>query len=935
MIQLARRESELRELQNALDEAAAGRGKVVVVSGPVGMGKTTLLHMFGDQAARDGVLVLRSCALNDACTPFSVVEHLLRDLTAFLPDDAAAHRKNLAGLWGDLALEAARHDGAMTEEAARHIDHLTNELLALSALVPILLVVDDLNSVDDQSLGFLTGLIERIWSARVLVVAGEVTGAAEGTAIRWSSLVHQTHCRFIPLRPLAAAEVSELLAESSGFLPTAGIARRCLEITGGSPVLLCALAQDMNAGSYPAGSEPLVGDHFSRVVVSCLHRCAPGVLHIARAVAVLGDDASTDVVALLARRNRDAVSRAVDELTDMGLLNDCRFRHVGARAAALNDMTDDERSTLHGRAARLLYDEGASATVVARHLAATQQIEDAWGVSVLAESAQHALARGDVTLATSCLRPARESCSGKADCARLTAALIRVQWWDNPAAARRQLSGLLEELWAGYLEEPDALTVYGGLFWTGRAAEAARVLERLAEDGAPSRELARMSTWFTAWYPDHPAPGAGQRTDTLALSMDDLWQQRTTEGAPAVMDGFLCAGTPDGPVLGEVLAALTALVHCDPADKAVARCEELEPEVAGAPVAVRALFQACRALVALRAGDTRRALSHAEEALSLMPAESWGVALAVPLACAVSATTVMGHYEKAAAHLAVTLPAAAFDTPFGLLYLQARGQFYLATGRPRNGLRDLWECEQRVSAWRLPVPGLATWRSYAAQALVDIGEVRQARRLMDQQLTSLTRDQVRMRGMTLRLRAATEPPDHRAPVLSKAIGLLQQSEDRLELARAFAELAHTHNVLGEQALARTAAHKCAILAEECAAAPLLDQVFRDFPELRADDAPPPDGPDAPALSSSEHKVAMLASQGHTNRQIAKKLHVTVSTVEQHLTRVYRKLHIRRRSELTLRLALGDMEYAGPRAPHRDAVPVWHARPAPGRCIGLG
>jgi DNA-binding CsgD family transcriptional regulator len=50
-------------------------------------------------------------------------------------------------------------------------------------------------------------------------------------------------------------------------------------------------------------------------------------------------------------------------------------------------------------------------------------------------------------------------------------------------------------------------------------------------------------------------------------------------------------------------------------------------------------------------------------------------------------------------------------------------------------------------------------------------------------------------------------------------------------------------------------------------------------------------------------VAALAADGYTNRQIARRLNVTVSTVEQHLTRVYRKLRISRRTDLPLALLL--------------------------------
>ncbi|MEI5131209.1 helix-turn-helix transcriptional regulator [Streptomyces libani] len=55
------------------------------------------------------------------------------------------------------------------------------------------------------------------------------------------------------------------------------------------------------------------------------------------------------------------------------------------------------------------------------------------------------------------------------------------------------------------------------------------------------------------------------------------------------------------------------------------------------------------------------------------------------------------------------------------------------------------------------------------------------------------------------------------------------------------------------------------------------------------------------LSEAERRVAALAALGRTNREIGRKLHITVSTVEQHLTRVYRKLNIKRRADLPVGL----------------------------------
>jgi DNA-binding NarL/FixJ family response regulator len=65
-------------------------------------------------------------------------------------------------------------------------------------------------------------------------------------------------------------------------------------------------------------------------------------------------------------------------------------------------------------------------------------------------------------------------------------------------------------------------------------------------------------------------------------------------------------------------------------------------------------------------------------------------------------------------------------------------------------------------------------------------------------------------------------------------------------------------------------------------------------------SPAAPGP-ASLLTEAEMRVAALAALGYTNREISKRIHVTISTVEQHLTHVYRKLSVTRRTELPAKI----------------------------------
>lgn len=90
--------------------------------------------------------------------------------------------------------------------------------------------------------------------------------------------------------------------------------------------------------------------------------------------------------------------------------------------------------------------------------------------------------------------------------------------------------------------------------------------------------------------------------------------------------------------------------------------------------------------------------------------------------------------------------------------------------------------------------------------------------------------------------------------------------------------------------------------------------------------------DEDVLSEAERRVAELAARGHTNRQISRKLFITVSTVEQHLTRVYRKLDVKRRTDLPRHLnacRARTAEPPGERAPGPLAAPPGISGPPPG------
>jgi DNA-binding CsgD family transcriptional regulator len=126
---------------------------------------------------------------------------------------------------------------------------------------------------------------------------------------------------------------------------------------------------------------------------------------------------------------------------------------------------------------------------------------------------------------------------------------------------------------------------------------------------------------------------------------------------------------------------------------------------------------------------------------------------------------------------------------------------------------------------------------------------------------------------------------------------------RLELAHALADLGQQQLRGGDRSTARATIRRAAELALECRAQALADRLTAGLttkggrpPRLRLTGVS--------ALTPSERRVAQLAADALTNRQIAERLYVTEKTVEAHLSRAFRKLDVRSGIQLVSRLGTG-------------------------------
>ncbi|GCD95684.1 helix-turn-helix transcriptional regulator [Embleya hyalina] len=918
-------------LVELLDDALAGESGIAVVGGSVAMGKTTLLATFTHRVRAAGGLVRSAVGSEaEAGVVLGVVAQLLSQATPSGPDGARADRL-LAIARAHLAASPHGAPGRLSAVDAEIVESLCAVLLGPAGPRPLALVVDDIHHADPASLACLAYLARRMHTVPLLAVFGHADGANEQSTDFVEQLLRLPHVRSVRLAPLGPDQVRvAATAAGLGAHRAEQVAIRAQRLSGGNPLLLDGVLDDFRRGEH--ASSP----GYSRAMLSCLHRSPEPTTAVAQALAVLADP---EPIARLLGLEAGAVARCLSVLEASGVLERGRFRHPVAAAAVLADLGPEGTAALHRDAAELTYANGADATVVAEHLLAGRGVRSPWAVPVLDAAASSALAEGRSARAVDCLRLACALSEDGGELARATVALLRAERRVEPGIPDRRIPDLLRAVRAGGPtgaprggpDSGEILAVVRALAWAGRFEAAGEVVRHLAESGrastpeaAPELRAARM--WIRCSYPPLLELLPEVRDfDAAAPGLPGTTESRRHHDAAAVLDSVLTRGFDDrvvhiaerilhgvrlhGTDLDTVECALLALTYAERPASALPYCDELiaAARQRGEPGS-RARLHAVRAEICLRLGDLPGAVLHATAAFDLVPIGAWGAAVGAPLSCLLNALTSMGRRDEAAELLYLPIPERMLHSRPGLHYLHARGRYGMAVEDWEGALADFRACGELMVRWGMDVPGLIAWRNDAGEAWLRMGERDRARTVLEEQASrSEHGGSPRTRGATLRLLAATHEPHRRLALLRQAVDALQESGDRYELARALADLTDMYNAVGETRRARVIGSQARIIADTCRAEPLsrLLPADRDRPDAESK-AP------AALLTDAEQRVADLVALGHTNSEIAKLLYITVSTVEQHLTRMYRKVGVNDRAQLASALFTG---------PHTRAIVV--------------
>ncbi|MGW4125898.1 helix-turn-helix transcriptional regulator [Nocardia sp. NPDC004711] len=350
-----------------------------------------------------------------------------------------------------------------------------------------------------------------------------------------------------------------------------------------------------------------------------------------------------------------------------------------------------------------------------------------------------------------------------------------------------------------------------------------------------------------------------------------------------VLDGGNCA--PDA---GCLWLALLVLVYADRPAEAAAYCDHLLSGRAGAiPRPTFEVLTLIRARINAQAGRPAEAVRALGPLLSgRVSASLRGIAMAWMVEALVQFGDIRTARRLADGHLRIkdALPDRAH-------VLAARGALHRAEGDLERSLADYIECGKVLTSLNVANPAIIPWRAHAALVAHALGRDDLASALADDELALARRwGSPGAVGRALHAVGIARRTNRSIAVLERAVELLDLADARHDLMETLCDLGQLHAAAGDAARSQCAVESVTQLAVEAGNRHIVQRAKSVLATL--------DNQRRTAkLTRQEHKIACLASQGHSNKTIAATMFLTIRTVEFHLSNVYRKLEISGRRQL--------------------------------------
>jgi DNA-binding CsgD family transcriptional regulator len=645
---------------------------------------------------------------------------------------------------------------------------------------------------------------------------------------------------------------------------------------------------------------------------------------LTQALAVLGDGCELRHAAALAGVDVSeaiSLSAALVRLDVLAADDPPCFVHPVVRDAVEGSLASDGRDALHRAAAGLLHADRAAAGQVAAHLMRVRPTGDDWVLARLREAARAAMRSGAPGAAADLLARAlsepppheervavlREAAQAQASAGRESACVQLEEAMRLTSDPRERAEVALEvaEAYAALFRWADAVDVIErALAELGDADEhlAARLEGELVVCGLhDARRASRVAPVLDRLSSRSPS-GAAVEAIAVARGMAMVLAGRPAEEAATPLEDALSHAAPRAENWDTRAALMWSLVTAERFESVAVALEPMVAEVhrSGSARGFVAAYSTL-GLLKLRLGALPESDAAARVALRVLQEGDFAPGLAFAATVLTDVAVEAGELDEAEALIGM-LPQDGWPAGVGTVLIPAaRGRLRLAQGRSADALADFQTCASmfRPEVWGTEMRdvGYLHARTGAALALLRLGERESARQLAAAELADVrVFGAPRALGIASRVAGLASGGERGLELLSESVTSLRGSPALLELAHSLTELGAALRRAGQRAAAREPLADGLELAVRCGARRLAGRARE---ELKAAGARPRRAwrTGAEALTPSELRIARLAAEGRTNREIAHELYVTLKTVEGHLSRAYTKLGIEGRAEL--------------------------------------
>ncbi|MFB6671345.1 AAA family ATPase [Streptomyces sp. NPDC056390] len=418
------RDKEIAVVERALGELcgdAASSGSLVVFRGEAGIGKTALLEEVRRVAAGRAVVWSARGGETVTSVPFNVVRQLLQPALLALSQEEA---REYFGDWYEIAgpaLGIAEPGGRQADPQGVR-DGLVAAVSRLARLHwPLVLLVDDAQWADEETLHWLAAFAERLDDLPVLVVVAHRDGEATAASTGHLEAVGAAARPRTTLYALTPDATAGLTRATLGEHADAPFCREVWAVTGGNPyetVELLAKVQDSDlepaegsAGELRALNRSARG----RGLIDRLEGLGTDATRLAWAAAILGTRIAPDLAARLAGMTPGEAGRCAERLRGARILTDAtyedgavglEFVHPLIASAVYRSIPAATRTAMHGQAAWAVTASGHGAAAASRHLLQVHPDDDPELVEQLRTAAGEHLAVGAPEAARRCLERA-------------------------------------------------------------------------------------------------------------------------------------------------------------------------------------------------------------------------------------------------------------------------------------------------------------------------------------------------------------------------------------------------------------------------------------------------------------------------------------------------------------------------------------------------